>query len=196
MFHMYASVKEMITFFCKTITKRTPPGQRQSVQNEGKIMRMNSRILSKDNELRCSNFLFNGIPDSSPSFCFYHITFIYLFICLSIVFSRIFCTCVHACWRLVWLCHMWQRVSSEGCFWYFNKNTRRIWSSKSRLEARWNGKYIYWMYSIVFCVHFIRHKLKLLTSLDSYVRDIFSSSDVCIVFFLQYIFLNLDLSLS
>ena len=29
------SVKEMITFFSKTIAKRTPPGQRQSVQNEG-----------------------------------------------------------------------------------------------------------------------------------------------------------------
>ena len=25
----------MLTFFCKTIAKRTPPGQRQSVQNEG-----------------------------------------------------------------------------------------------------------------------------------------------------------------
>ena len=83
MFHMYASVKEMITFFCKTITKRTPPGQRQSVQNEGKIMRMNSRILSKDNELRCSNFLFNGIPDSSPPFCFYTLhLFISLFVYL------------------------------------------------------------------------------------------------------------------
>jgi hypothetical protein len=28
-------VKEMLTFFNKTISKRTPPGQRQSVQNEG-----------------------------------------------------------------------------------------------------------------------------------------------------------------
>ncbi len=29
-------VKEMVTFFNKTITKRTPAGQRQSVQNESK----------------------------------------------------------------------------------------------------------------------------------------------------------------
>jgi len=29
------SVREMITFFNKTITKRTPPGQRQSVENQG-----------------------------------------------------------------------------------------------------------------------------------------------------------------
>ena len=28
-------VKEMISFFSKTVAKRTPPGQRQSVQNEG-----------------------------------------------------------------------------------------------------------------------------------------------------------------
>lgn len=28
-------VREFITFFSKTIAKRTPPGQRQSVQNEG-----------------------------------------------------------------------------------------------------------------------------------------------------------------
>ena len=32
-------VREMITFFTKTITKRTPLGQRQSVQNEGKSIR-------------------------------------------------------------------------------------------------------------------------------------------------------------
>ena len=33
-FFQRGSVREMITFFNKTITKRTPPGQRQSVQNE------------------------------------------------------------------------------------------------------------------------------------------------------------------
>jgi synaptobrevin family protein YKT6 len=31
---METRVREMITFFSKTIAKRTPPGQRQSVQNE------------------------------------------------------------------------------------------------------------------------------------------------------------------
>ena len=54
MFRIYTSVKEMITFFCKTITKRTPPGQRQSVQNEGKIMIMSSHVRSKDDETRLS----------------------------------------------------------------------------------------------------------------------------------------------
>ena len=54
MFRIYTRVKEMITFFCKTITKRTPPGQRQSVQNEGKIMIMSSHIRSKDDETRLS----------------------------------------------------------------------------------------------------------------------------------------------
>ena len=34
-FFQRGSVREMITFFSKTIAKRTPPGQRQSVQNEG-----------------------------------------------------------------------------------------------------------------------------------------------------------------
>jgi len=33
-FFQRGTVREMITFFSKTITKRTPPGQRQSVQNE------------------------------------------------------------------------------------------------------------------------------------------------------------------
>lgn len=33
-FFQRGSVREMITFFNKTIAKRTPPGQRQSVQNE------------------------------------------------------------------------------------------------------------------------------------------------------------------
>lgn len=33
-FFQRGTVQEMITFFDKTITKRTPPGQRQSVQNE------------------------------------------------------------------------------------------------------------------------------------------------------------------
>lgn len=33
-FFQRGTVKEMITFFDKTIAKRTPPGQRQSVQNE------------------------------------------------------------------------------------------------------------------------------------------------------------------
>ena len=32
-------VREMLTFFNKTIAKRTPPGQRQSVQNEGGCVR-------------------------------------------------------------------------------------------------------------------------------------------------------------
>ena len=36
---IYNRVKEMITFFTKTITKRTPLGQRQSVQNEGKSLK-------------------------------------------------------------------------------------------------------------------------------------------------------------
>lgn len=33
-FFQRGTVKEMLTFFSKTIAKRTPPGQRQSVQNE------------------------------------------------------------------------------------------------------------------------------------------------------------------
>mmetsp|Transcript_3176 Transcript_3176/g.3437 ORF Transcript_3176/g.3437 Transcript_3176/m.3437 type:complete len:200 (+) Transcript_3176:137-736(+) len=33
-FFQRSTVREMITFFNKTIAKRTPPGQRQSVQNE------------------------------------------------------------------------------------------------------------------------------------------------------------------
>lgn len=33
-FFQKGTVREMITFFNKTITKRTPPGQRQSVQNQ------------------------------------------------------------------------------------------------------------------------------------------------------------------
>jgi len=33
-FFQRGSVKEMVTFFSKTICKRTPPGQRQSVQNQ------------------------------------------------------------------------------------------------------------------------------------------------------------------
>lgn len=33
-FFQRGSVREMITFFSKTIVKRTPPGQRQSVQNQ------------------------------------------------------------------------------------------------------------------------------------------------------------------
>eukprot|EP01041_Mallomonas_annulata_P008976 gene8976-18574_t len=33
-FFQRGSVKEMVTFFSKTISKRTPPGQRQSVQNQ------------------------------------------------------------------------------------------------------------------------------------------------------------------
>lgn len=38
-FFQRGTVKEMITFFDKTIAKRTPPGQRQSVQNEGNLRR-------------------------------------------------------------------------------------------------------------------------------------------------------------
>ena len=34
-FFQRGTVKEMITFFDKTIAKRTQPGQRQSVQQEG-----------------------------------------------------------------------------------------------------------------------------------------------------------------
>ena len=33
-FFQKGAVREMLTFFNKTLTKRTPPGQRQSVQNE------------------------------------------------------------------------------------------------------------------------------------------------------------------
>jgi synaptobrevin family protein YKT6 len=33
-FFQRGSVREMITFFSKTITKRTPPGQRQTVENQ------------------------------------------------------------------------------------------------------------------------------------------------------------------
>jgi synaptobrevin family protein YKT6 len=38
-FFQRGTVKEMITFFDKTIAKRTQPGQRQSVQNEGELQR-------------------------------------------------------------------------------------------------------------------------------------------------------------
>jgi hypothetical protein len=34
LFFQRGSVGEMITFFSKSIAKRTPPGQRQSVQNQ------------------------------------------------------------------------------------------------------------------------------------------------------------------
>jgi hypothetical protein len=33
--HATLSIKEMVTFFSKTIVKRTPAGQRQTVQHEG-----------------------------------------------------------------------------------------------------------------------------------------------------------------
>jgi synaptobrevin homolog YKT6 len=39
-FFQRGSVKEMVVFFSKTIAKRTPPGQRQSVQNEGTYVRL------------------------------------------------------------------------------------------------------------------------------------------------------------
>jgi hypothetical protein len=44
-FFQRGSVREMITFFNKTIAKRTAPGQRQSVQNEGNaIIKFNKQI--------------------------------------------------------------------------------------------------------------------------------------------------------
>jgi len=36
-FFQRGTVREMLTFFNKTIAKRTPLGQRQSVQNEGNL---------------------------------------------------------------------------------------------------------------------------------------------------------------
>ena len=42
---IFYRVREMITFFDKFITKRTQPGQRQSVQNQGMQNLINHCIL-------------------------------------------------------------------------------------------------------------------------------------------------------
>mmetsp|Transcript_7721 Transcript_7721/g.6901 ORF Transcript_7721/g.6901 Transcript_7721/m.6901 type:complete len:200 (+) Transcript_7721:50-649(+) len=43
-FFQRSSVREMITFFNKTIAKRTPPGQRQSVQNQDYFVHVYMRV--------------------------------------------------------------------------------------------------------------------------------------------------------
>eukprot|EP01035_Chromulina_nebulosa_P020805 gene20805-26971_t len=43
-FFQRSSVREMLTFFNKTIAKRTPPGQRQSVQNQDYFVHVYMRV--------------------------------------------------------------------------------------------------------------------------------------------------------
>ena len=112
-------VKEMITFFSKTVAKRTPPGQRQSVQNEG------TRTRSREN-LQCISTFLPSDALSLPSI-------LSLVLCL---FCRILHSCLYEIRWLVRMCDMWRRVSCQGSFFCSDKNTGRFWCSKSELETR------------------------------------------------------------